>query len=451
MPAFPELRPLHTAFRNAIAAAASPFLARFLAAFLLLMAGACGKSSSQPVILTVLGIGLDAGDQLRRDALDEFTRATAIQVDLIPSWGASAEQLSQMRGLLERHSSTPDIYLLDVVWPGTLGAHLLDLRPYLDAGAREHLAELLENDTVRGRLVSLPFYVNIGVLYYRTDLLRKYAYRHPPETWDELESMAARIQKGERSSGNAGFWGFVWQGAEYEGLTCNALEWQAAAGGGRIIEPGPAVSVNNPRAAAAVKRAAGWVGTISPPSVLTYTEADSLNAFRSGNAAFLRHWSSGYPPALAKDPEVLGRFDITLLPAGAAGRAQSMGGFHLGVSAYSRHPAEAARLVVHLTGRQVQLQRALARGYLPTIPDLYGEARILNLFPFVSRLGRTGPAGWVARPSTVAGRRYSEVSKAYYRSVHSVLERQASAEEALRALEKRLVEITGFSTRPPEN
>src|SRR5207248_7697270 len=114
---------------------------------------------------------------------------------------------------------------------------LQDLKPYDDGSVRRQLPELLRNDTVQGRLVSLPFYLNAGVLYYRTDLLKKYGFRHPPANWEELESMAARIQKGERAEGHAEFWGYVWQGGAYEGLTCNALEWQWSYGGGRIIEP----------------------------------------------------------------------------------------------------------------------------------------------------------------------------------------------------------------------
>ena len=61
--------------------------------------------------------------------------------------------------------------MIDVIFPGALGEHLLDLTRYRDAGSRTHLPELLQNDTVQGRLVSLPFYVNVGMLYYRTDLL----------------------------------------------------------------------------------------------------------------------------------------------------------------------------------------------------------------------------------------------------------------------------------------
>ncbi len=150
--------------------------------------------------------------------------------------------------------------------------------------------QLLPSYTVGAKLPAVPYQVNIGCLEYRTDLLREYGYDHPPKTWGELEVMAARIQAGERAKGKKDFWGFVWQGAEAEALTCNALEWQVAEGGGRIVESDRTISVNNPAAIRAWQRARHWIGWISPPSTIAYRERDSMNVFDSGGAAFDRVW-----------------------------------------------------------------------------------------------------------------------------------------------------------------
>lgn len=388
---------------------------------------------------------------MRRDALDDFTRTTGIATDLIPTWGNSADQLSQTKRLLSQHSTTPDVYLIDVIWPGTLGRDLLDLTRYPGQDTRDHLPELLANDTVAGRLVAMPFYVNVGMLYYRTDLLQKYGYERPPATWDELETMAGKIQAKERAAGNRDFWGYVWQGAAYEGLTCNALEWQASFGGGRIIEPNGTISVNNPRSVEALRHAAIWAGTISPPSVLSYTESDSLHVFRSGNAAFLRHWSAGFTASNATDSPIRGRFAMTLLPAGPHGRAQTMGGFHLAVSRYSTHPRESAQLVMYLTSGTVQLRRALARSYLPTIPRLYQDPPLIRALPYVEILARAGSLAWVARPSTIAGSAYSEVSRAYYQAMHRILRGETPAKDGLVALEQQLVSLTGLHPGAPQD
>ena len=58
-------------------------------------------------------------------------------------------------------------------------------------------------------------------------------------------------------------------------------------------------------------------------------------------------------------------------------------------------------------------------------------------------------SGVVARPSTVAGERYEEVSRAYIQAVRSVLLGQSRAPEAAASLEQELVRITGFKPGPP--
>src|SRR5437899_8997591 len=140
---------------------------------------------------------------------------------------------------------------------------------------------------------------------------------------------------------------------------------------------------------------------------------------------------------------------MAALPAGLSGRAQTLGGFHLAVSRYSKHPREAAQLVLYLTGSEVQLRRALSGGYLPTHPALYQNPELLRLLPIVKELQEAGASAWVARPSTVTGSKYGEVSKAYYTTAGEILSRQAGADAALAALEKRLVELTGFRTGSP--
>ena len=102
--------------------------------------------------------------------------------------------------------------------------------------------------------------------------------------------MAAKIQAGERAEGNQDFWGFVFQGKAYEGLTCDALEWVASSGGGTIVEMDGTISINNPQAVKAIQRAGEWVGTIAPLGVTGFAEEDSRAVFQAGNAAFHRNW-----------------------------------------------------------------------------------------------------------------------------------------------------------------
>ena len=115
-----------------------------------------------------------------------------------------------------------------------------------------------------------------------------------PKTWEELTATAQKVMDGERAEGSKDIWGYVWQGAAYEGLTCNALEWIKSNGGGQIIEPDGTISVNNENSVKALEMAKAWVGTISPPGVLAYTEEESRGVWQTGNAVFMRNWPYAY-------------------------------------------------------------------------------------------------------------------------------------------------------------
>jgi trehalose/maltose transport system substrate-binding protein len=249
-----------------------------------------------------------------------FMRETGIALEHLPLPETSLGQLDLVRGLLQKGSSGPDVVGIDVIWPGILEDYLTDLKPYFTAELSAEDSQMVNGYTVDGKVVAMPYHAHVGVLEYRTDLLRAYGYSHPPKTWDELERMATRIQAGERAKGKKDFWGYVWQGAAAEGLTCNALEWQVSEGGGRIIENNKTISVNNPAAIRAWQRAARWVGWISPPGVLAYRELDSMNVWNSGASAFRRTWQWDYRLNHWQESAMPDRTGYTSMPGGPGGR-----------------------------------------------------------------------------------------------------------------------------------
>ena len=243
----------------------------------LLLQGCTRPTVHEPVTLTLLDQEWTTRKftEARERELQQFTRETGIRVKLLPAPESAREKLVLWQELLGAGASGPDVYGIDVIWPRILAEYFIDLKPYFAIEMSLQFPAIAASYTVDNKLVALPYYANIGLLYYRSDLLQQYGYRAPPGNWDELEGMAARIQAGERAKGNKQFWGFVWQGAATEALTCNALEWQASDGGGHIIEGDSTISVNNPRAIRSWQRAARWVGSISPPSVVGYKEWDA--------------------------------------------------------------------------------------------------------------------------------------------------------------------------------
>jgi trehalose/maltose transport system substrate-binding protein len=416
-----------------------------------LLLQACTRPSAhEPVTLTLLEEwSSKAFSEARQQELQQFTRETGIRVSVLPSPDSAQQRLVLWRELLGTGASSPDVYGIDVIWPGMLAEYFLDLKPYFANEVSLQFPAMAAAYTVDNKLVAMAYRADIGLLYYRTDLLRRYGYREPPRTWDELESMAARIQAGERATGKKQFWGFVWQGAADEGLTCDALEWQAAEGGGRIIEEDQAISVNNPQTIRAWQRAAHWVGSISPPGVVGYREWDSLNVWVAGDAAFMRHWPSAALDSRAAGSPIRNKFDSALLPRGKAGQVGTLGGWGLAVSRFSTHPREALELVRYLSRRDVQVKRSREVSQPPTLPELYNLPEVLEPNPRFALLSQAFQTGIVPRPSNVTGKRYRDVTDAYIQAVHSVLTGEKRAPEATAALEDELVRITGFKKGPP--
>lgn len=421
-------------------------------------------SSDEPVTITFLdpewSHDLTERNVLPDESLQEFTRQTGIRVKHLPAPESALDQLGLVRELLRKGASSPDVSGVDVIWPGTLSEDLIDLKPYFVKELSSVDPDVVASYTVKGKLVAVPYIADVGVLFYRKDLLREYGYGTPPRTWDQLEKMAARIQQGERAKGQKDFWGFVWPGAAGEGLTCNALEWQVGEGGGRIIEGDSTISVNNPDAIRSWQRAAHWIGRISSPSVISYEEWDAINAFYLGKAAFYRGWARSYflsvedkcgPASTSRricGPAVRDRIGISSVPDGKAAQVSALGGFGLGVSRSAAHPAEALELVRFLVRREMQFEAVRSHSESP-LEQLEWPA-ILKTHSGSADIGQHQlGSGVVSRPSTVSGQKYEDVSHAYIGAVHSVLMGKTSAPQAAAGLEKELVGITSFKTGPP--
>ena len=337
-----------------------------------------------------------------------------------------------------KKSSVVDVFLVDVIWQGIAAPHAADLKKFIKPDIiSAFFPRSIENNTVNGRLVSMPWFIDVGLLYYRTDLLQKYGYSSPPKTWEELTEMAKKIQDGERAAGNPDFQGFVFQGKSSESLTCDAVEWIDSYGGGTVVDPDKSITINNPNAIKALQTAKSWVGTISPTAVTTYGEEEARNIWQSGNAAFMRNWPYAYP--LGEDPKspIAGKFDVIALPKGGENgkNAACLGGWQLMISAYSRVPNASADLIRYLVSAEIQKKHAIELGLLPTLQDLYNDPDLQQKIPWF----KNAPdilANTVARPSTVAGASYNQLSQGLFENVNKILNGEESAEDGVLQIER---------------
>jgi trehalose/maltose transport system substrate-binding protein len=389
------------------------------------------------VKVAYIGDAVGSGADLDRAAAARFTQETGIEVNVVQGPQSSTERYSSYQRFFQGQSSELDVLMVDVIWPGGLAPHLLDLNPKLSTEAKQHYPSIIENDTVNGKLVSMPWFADFGLLYYRTDLLQKYAFSGPPKTWDELEQQSQKIMDGEKAS-NPTFTGFVFQGSAYEGLTCDALEWLASSGGGTIIDKDNKVTVNNPQSLAILNKVRGWVGTISPRGVASYQEEDTRSAFQGGNAAFMRNWPYAYALGNVAESPINGKFDAAPLPAQAGSKSVgTVGGSQLGVSRYSKNQDAAVEFVRYLTSPEVQTWRAVVGSFVPTISSVADNPEVLKVMPF---LKATADVERVPRPSRQTGEQYNQASNAVFQGVSQILG-GTDAAQVLPQLEQRLQKL----------
>jgi trehalose/maltose transport system substrate-binding protein len=384
------------------------------------------------------------GGRYSRALAEEWAQKTGNNVEYYFRASDASAALQQYQQYWVAKSPDVDVYQVDVIWQGIAAPHAVDLKKYYkEDEIKAYFPRIIENNTVGGKLVSIPLYTDAGILFYRTDLLEKYGYKEPPKTWEELAAMAKKIQDGERASGKPDFQGFVFEGKASESVTCNAQEWIYSYGGGSVIEPDKKVTVNNPNAIKALDTAHSWIGTISPVGVSTYGEEEARNIWQAGNAAFMRNWPYAY--GLGADPKsaVSGKFDVTVLPKGGDNgkNAACLGGWQLMISAYSKVPDAAADLVRYLSSAEIQKKRALAFSVLPTRPALYSDPDVLAKNPFFKIMLDVFNNA-VARPSTVTGADYNQLSTAFFQNVNKVLTGAESGKDAVVQVEqvaKRIV------------
>jgi trehalose/maltose transport system substrate-binding protein len=378
------------------------------------------------------------GSSHKRDLLlvARFKKDTGINVNLVPHPSASDASYSQLARAFGSKSSSIDVAMLDVVWPGAFAPYLVNLKPKLGTAAKQHAAGIIQNDTIGGKLVAMPWFGDFGILYYRKDLLTKYGYSKPPTGWNQLFAMAQKIQAGEQKS-NKNFYGFVFQGNSYEGLTCDALEWVASAGGGNFIDNGK-VTINNSKAATILDAFRQQIGKTTPRGVTSYDEEGARNVFAAGNAAFMRNWPYAY--AANQTTPVKGKFGVTVLPHGSAGHSVgTVGGWQLGVSKYSKHKDASIELVRYLTSPAVQKFDAIYNTNVPTIPAVARIKAVVKANPYLTPA--IANVARVTRPAKYLKTHYNEGSKAIYQGINQILN-GTPAKSVLPSIASKLKSLT---------
>lgn len=183
-----------------------------------------------------------------------------------------------------------DVYMIDVVWFGLIGQYLMDLSKFIFVvEVKVYFLVIVQNNIVGGKLIVMFWFIDVGVLYYCIDLLKKYGYNVFFKIWNELVIMVQKIQVGECKS-NFKFVGYVFQGKNYEGLICDVFEWISFFGGGFIVDFSGKIIVNNFKVVQVFQVIQGLIGIVVFVVVIIYGEEEVCNVWQVGNLVFMCNW-----------------------------------------------------------------------------------------------------------------------------------------------------------------
>ncbi|MEU8177509.1 ABC transporter substrate-binding protein [Microbispora hainanensis] len=415
---------------------------RALAALAVFLAAGCAGLADTGAQSTVgsdgtgpitLAIGRDTTAYLR-PLLDRWNQTHPDEpVSLLELPEAADEQRAQMVANLQAHNDVYDVLALDVMWTAE----------FADAGwivpldrSLFPLDKLLKGvaDTAiyRDKLWAAPYTSNAGLLYYRSDILKK-EHLKPPKTWAELRDLASRLSAKYHIGGYAG------QFLPYEGLTVNFAEAVQSAGGSILSPDARTVTMDLGSARAALDFLVGGIkeGWI-PREALTYKEEESRLAFQEGRLLFARNWPHAYGPAAHS--ELAGKFSVARLPGLNGPGSSSLGGYNLAISAFSKRQKSALDFIRYFTGLDNE-RLVLTEGSFPPVwAELYDDPELIKRFPYLPALKEAIVS---ARPRPVTAD-YNQVSLLISSAVSGALTLAKPVDETVADLKQGLGEVIQF-------
>ena len=402
-------------------------------------------------VLTISGSMLGREGEVLRQQLDRFRSAhPGLPVKLRATPDAADLRHQLYVQWLNARVSEPDVLQLDVVWTPEFAAAgwIAPLDPFQPPVA-ELFPASVDAHRWNGALFALPWFVDVGMLYWRTDLMAA-----APRDLDGLVRAASAVLTTERQPsagraqddgrGSGVVYGFVWQGARYEGLVVNFLEHLGAFGGAILDERGR-VTVDQAPAIAALTFMRDTIhrDNVVPAAVLTWQEEQARFAFQNGQAVFMRNWPYAYA-LLAGDPasEVAGRFAVAPVPSGPGGKpTAALGGSALAINAHTDQPDDAYALIEFLLQPAQMMERARVVGQFPPRHSLYDDPALSDALGMPAGEARRIIEAATPRPVTPV---YSQLSAILQVAVHRALTGQ---EEPRAALQQAAAEMRALLAR----
>jgi len=403
----------------------------------------CNKPETQAITLAVGGAPAEL--VVWETIISEFTKKTGIKVEINRQATDTDQRRHSLVISLRAKQSDPDVFLMDVAWIAQFAAAewLAPLNSFTETqtfNINQYFPNIIDlADTYKEELIALPLYIDGGLLYYRKDLFAQYGISKAPQTWTQLIEFSRHIQKNMREV-YPDFYGFVWQGAQYEGLICNFIEYAVSNSGGIQIE-NKQFKFNTKANKEALQVMVDLIHTykISPPNTYTEMKEEEVRMyFQKGLALFERNWPYAWSLHQEANSPVKDKVGIAPLPHFInEASASTLGGWHVGISKYSDETEKSWILVKYLTSFDVQKKFALQLGWNPSHINVYKDSEVLSKLPHFKQLQDVFKNA-IPRPNLPY---YTAISYVLQKHINKILAKKTSIEAGLERAEKEVQRV----------
>jgi trehalose/maltose transport system substrate-binding protein len=396
---------------------------------------ATGSATSGSIVWSASPLSGTGANDARTVLINTFEKQYPnIHVSLVSAPSDTDTNRATLATEISGGSSTPDVFMGDVIWPAQFGAHQLavPLSDYLPSSYWSRFAPgLVQGATYQGKVYGSPLFEDQGFLYYRKDLLAK-EHMSVPTTWEALEADSVKLV-------HAGLVkdGFVWEGDAYEGLTCDFMEYLTDAGGTPTNSSFTTATLNSPASVKAITFMRSLITSgASPAAVSTFQEPQAMAVFGDGNAAFLRNWDYAYDAAItASSGGKLSASQVGVAPLPTfAGQSypgySNIGGWNLYINPHSKDIAADLTFIQWMSGTAAQDILSEKYGFISTVTAVRSNPTVIGSNPNFAVVPKTR---LVPRPAGTPN--YPALSTAIYQNLNGALAGSASPAGAASAMQ----------------
>jgi multiple sugar transport system substrate-binding protein len=367
------------------------------------VAGCGGSSSGGPVTLNWFIANQPGGSiqEIAKRCTDESKGAYKVDVNLLPS--DASQQREQLVRRLAAKDSTIDIVGMDVIWTAEF-ANAGWISPWTGSLAQQVtksvFPSVIKTASFEGKLYGAPFNSNTQLLWYRKDLVPK-----PPTTWSQMIDEAEKLaSEGKPATIQV-------QANKYEGFTVWANALIESAGGQILSGPETVALPEKPTEEALVVMGRLAHSPAAATNISTSNEDTARLGFEAGTSAFQVNYTFAYGSALANAPDVAKNMGFAKFPKVVPNLPSKppLGGFNLGVGAYSNNPDLAFQAASCLSNAKSELTATELDGLPPSRSNLYTNKVVEKAYPGFAPLVKRSIESAGPRPLTPA---YQDVSLA---------------------------------------